>query len=105
MFDNKPDVSQGINHLNGRWRMSATPAREPGRDNDPARHARGRPDNTASASSASSPAACSAPCDASFPACSLDGWVPLPASSVDWLYDAEWAASLAAREDGQEPAD
>jgi hypothetical protein len=85
--------------------MSATPAREPGRDNDPARHARGRPDNTASASSASSPAACSAPGDASFPACSLDGWVPLPASSVDWLYDAEWAASLAAREDGQEPAD
>src|SRR5580693_3931792 len=107
MFDNKPDVSQGINHLNGRWRMSATPAREPGRDNDPAPHARGRPDNTASASSApSASSASSSPAgDASLPPSSLDGWVPLPASSVDWLDEAEWAASMACREDEQEPGD
>src|SRR5580693_5565222 len=107
MFDNKPDVSQGINHLNGRWRMSATPAREPGRDNDPAPHARGRPDNTASAPSASSASsASSSPAgDASLPPSSLDGWVPLPASSVDWLDEAEWAASRAACEDEQEPVD
>jgi uncharacterized protein DUF222 len=144
--------------------MPATPARRPGRENDPARPAPGRPDNTAPAPAASpaasapaaspaasapaaspaasapaaspaasapaaspaasapaaspaasAPAASPAPAassassspagDASLPPCSLDGWVPLPASSVDWLDEAGWAASLAGREDEQEPAD
>src|SRR5580658_3865357 len=114
MFDSKPDVSQGINHLNGRWRMSTTPAHGLGRDNDPARHAGSRPDNAASASGtgpaasaspASGMAASSGAGEVPLPAPSLAGWVPLPASSLDWLDDAGRAAGLAAREDEQEPAD
>src|ERR1700678_4550116 len=91
--------------------MSARPAREPGRDNDPARHACSRPDTSHASgpapgtASASGPAASSPAEDVPLSASSLAGWVPLPASSVDWLYDAEWAASLAAREDEQEPVD
>jgi hypothetical protein len=99
--------------------MTATPAPGPGRDHDPARHPRSRPDNAGSASG-TGPAAPASPASASpasgmasssragevpLPAPGLAGWVPLPASSLDWLDDAGRAASLAAREPEEEPAD
>jgi hypothetical protein len=92
--------------------MSAGPARRPGRDNDPARHGGDRPDTTPgtfpASASASGPAPTSGPGradDGPLPAASLAGWVPLPASSQDWLDEAEWAASRVACEDEQEPVD
>jgi hypothetical protein len=85
--------------------MSARPAREPGRDNNPARHACGRPDTSHASGTGTGPAASGPVGDVPLSASSLAGWVPLPASSVDWLDDAGWAASLAGREDEQEPVD
>ncbi|MGH3222810.1 MAG: DUF222 domain-containing protein, partial [Streptosporangiaceae bacterium] len=67
--------------------MSAAPVRGPGRDEDPARHPRDWPD------------------DASAPASESADWVPLPASSLDWMDDAEWAARCASSEDEDEPID
>jgi hypothetical protein len=64
--------------------MSAGPAHEPGRDEDPAGHARGPTDKT------------------SLPDPDLD---PLLACTPDWLDEAEWAASRAACEDEEEPVD
>src|SRR5580693_1843504 len=64
--------------------MSAGPAHERGRDEDPAGHARGPTDKT------------------SLPDPDLD---PLLACTPDWLDEAEWAASRAACEDEEEPVD
>ncbi|MGH3188113.1 MAG: DUF222 domain-containing protein [Streptosporangiaceae bacterium] len=67
--------------------MSAEPARGPGRDEDPARHACDRPD-TPPAPQAPGPAAD----------------VPSPFSTPDWLDHDEWVAMVATRVD-EEPAD
>ncbi len=65
--------------------MSAGPASGPGRDEDPARHSRGWPDDAADPDPA--------------------GWIPLPATNVDWMDDAQWAARAASGVDEDEPAD
>src|SRR5580658_8493045 len=56
--------------------MSAEPAYGAGRDEDPARHAPGPMDDA-----------------------------PLPECNPDWMDDADWAASLSARESESEPDD
>jgi hypothetical protein len=87
--------------------VSAGPARGPGRDNDPARHACVRPD-TPPASAASGPAASSPADQVPLPAPAASapvGEVLLPASSLDWLDDDGWAASVASRDAEEEPAD
>ena len=65
--------------------MSGGPARGPGWDEDPARHSRDWPDDAAAPDTA--------------------GWARLPATNVDWMDDAEWAARAASDVDEDEPAD
>jgi hypothetical protein len=79
------ELDSKINYLNGRWLMSAGPGPGPGRDEDPARH----PDDWPGNAAAPDPA----------------DWIPLPATSVDWMDDEEWAARLASGVDEDEPTD
>src|SRR5580693_5439091 len=65
--------------------MSAGPGPGPGPDPDPARH----PDDWPGNAAAPDPA----------------DWIPLPATSVDWMDDEEWAARLASGVDEDEPTD
>jgi hypothetical protein len=134
MFAWTPQSEFKINYLNGRWFMAAEPAHGPGRDEDPARHAPEPGDRkplppppglagaaqasatgpagkahapaTGPAGDAPLPAACVPPGEVPLPEASAPALdLPLPGATPDWLDDGGWAASLAARDDEEEPAD
>ncbi len=108
--------------------MSAEPARGPGRDEDPVRHACDRPDTApapeapaaeapASSADVSRPAASVPTAEVAVPAAPATGEapvpqapgpaaeIPLPFCTPDWLDDEGWAARVAACVDEEEPAD
>ncbi len=95
--------------------MSAEPARGPGRDKDPARHACDRPDTAPASSGGVSRPAASVPAAAvAVPAAPAAGEVPVPPApgpaaevplpfcTPDWLDDEGWAARVAACVDEEE---
>src|SRR5260370_42284256 len=98
MFDGKPKIK--IKHIypTGRWCMSPEPASGPGRDEDPARHARGPGDSPPDGTGDEQPLRPSGPGQAR-PA---GPWRRL-AAGPDWMGDAGGAAGLAARESEDEP--